>query len=295
MLNKNILKSDGNFLKDIRNLCISYEQISVMRMRKIKDAVLYTRNFYSQLAQVYVQVKNTYTNQVMTLIKKNKIKDPKKMLLLGKNDKSVSILITANNKLYGDIIDRLYQSFREEIGKKDSDLVIVGSLGKELYESSGMNRPYKYFEITREDNLTLADLKPIVSHIAQYSRINVYFGRYETFFNQIPLMENISGDIRVGEDDEIIKKKFYYFEPDLEKILLFFETQIFANLFKQTAYESQLARFASRVQAMEEALSTIEKEEKELAFQARKANILIEDRKQRERVKQIYFKMKKYD
>ncbi len=293
MLNKNILQSDESFLKDIRNLCVSYEQISVMRMRRIKDAVLYTRNFYSQLAQVYVQVKKTYTNQVMTLVKKNKVKDPKKMLLLGKSDKSVSVLITANNKLYGDIIDRLYQSFKETVEKKDNDLVIVGSLGKELYEASGLNRPYKYFEIVREDNLTLTDLKPIVQHIAHYSRIDVYFGRYETFFNQIPLTENISGDVRVGEDDEILKKNFYYFEPDLEKILLFFETQIFANLFKQAAYESQLARFASRVQAMEEALGTIAKEEKELFNQMRKTNFLIEEKKQRERVKQIYFKMKK--
>jgi F0F1-type ATP synthase gamma subunit len=56
----------------------------------------------------------------------------------------------------------------------------------------------------------------------------------------------------------------FIFEPTLEKIFHFFETQIMANLFSQTLLENQLARHASRVNAMEEALGHIEEESKKL-------------------------------
>jgi len=35
----------------------------------------------------------------------------------------------------------------------------------------------------------------------------------------------------MGNDRDLKDNKFYYFEPNLEKILLFFETQIFSNFF----------------------------------------------------------------
>ena len=56
----------------------------------------------------------------------------------------------------------------------------------------------------------------------------------------------------------------FIFEPVLEKIFHFFETQIMANLFSQTLLENQLARHASRVNAMEAALLHIEEESKKL-------------------------------
>ena len=56
----------------------------------------------------------------------------------------------------------------------------------------------------------------------------------------------------------------FIFEPTLEKIFHFFETQIMTNLFSQTLLENQLARHASRVNAMEEALVHIEDESKRL-------------------------------
>ena len=261
MINDRQIKNNFDFLEDIKNLCIAYEQISVMKMRKIKDAVLYTRGFYDELSDIYAQMKATYNHQVMVLAKKNKIKDLHKMLLLGKNEKTVAVLLSANNKLYGDILNNVFVRFIEETKNKNIDLVIIGRLGKEMYDSLSLKKTYEYFEIPDID-LTVDDLKPVIKNIIKYETINVYFGLYESFFSQKPVAKNITGDIVIGNDDNLKDNKFYYFEPNLEKILLFFETQIFSNFFKQTAYEGQLARYASRVSAMETALGAIDKGEK---------------------------------
>lgn len=289
MIDQRQLKTNFDFLETIRSLCVAYEQISVMKMKKIKNAVLYTRNFYDELFEVYLQMKETYKNQVMDLAKKNKIKDPERLLLMGKNEKTVAVLLSANNKLYGDILNKVFYKFIEETKNQNTDLVIIGRLGKEMYDDLGKPKPYTYFEIPDTD-LTVSDLKPVINSIIKYSKINVFFGRYENFFSQLALNKNISGDIMMGNDRDLKDNKFYYFEPSLEKILLFFETQIFSNFFKQTAYEGQLARYASRISAMEQALGAIEKEEKITTNLKIKAHNSLMEKKQNERVVQIFLR-----
>src|SRR3989344_3301342 len=287
MLDQRQLKTNYEFLETIRSLCVAYEQISVMKMKKIKDAVLFTRSYYDELSEVYLQMKSTYKHQVMDLAKKNKIKDPEKLLLMGKNEKTVDVLLSANNKLYGDILNKVFYKFIEETRNKNTDLVIIGRLGKEMYDDLGLKKTYIYFEIPDTD-LTVSDLKPDINNIIKYSKINVFFGRYESFFSQLALNKNITGDIMMGNDRDLKENKFYYFEPNLEKILLFFETQIFSNFFKQTAYEGQLARYASRISAMEQALGAIEKEGKLTTALKIKAHNSLMERKQNERVVQIF-------
>lgn len=289
MLDQRQLKTNFDFLETIRSLCVAYEQISVMKMKKIKDAVLYTRNFYDELSEVYLQMKETYKRQVMDLAKKNKIKDPEKLLLMGKNEKTVAVLLSANNKLYGDILNKVFYKFIEETKNQNIDLVVIGRLGKKMYDDLGLKKAYIYFEIPDTD-LTVVDLKPVINNIIKYSKINVFFGRYESFFSQLALSKNISGDIMMGNDRDLKENKFYYFEPNLEKILLFFETQIFSNFFKQTAYEGQLARYASRISAMEQALDAVEKDEKMTMALKIKAHNSLMERKQNERVVQIFLR-----
>src|SRR3990167_766801 len=136
MLDQRQLKTNYEFLETIRSLCVAYEQISVM--------------------------------------KKNKIKDPEKLLLMGKNEKTVDVLLSANNKLYGDILNKVFYKFIEETRNKNTDLVIIGRLGKEMYDDLGLKKTYIYFEIPDTD-LTVSDLKPVINNIIKYSKINVFF------------------------------------------------------------------------------------------------------------------------
>ncbi len=49
----------------------------------------------------------------------------------------------------------------------------------------------------------------------------------------------------------------YLFEPSLEKILQFFEAEIFASIFEQTIHESQLAKNGSRMLLLDNASQNI--------------------------------------
>jgi len=66
--------------------------------------------------------------------------------------------------------------------------------------------------------------------------------------------------------------------------------RFFPIFFKQTAYEGQLARYASRISAMEQALDVVEKEKKMTTSLKIKAHNSSMERKQNERVAQIFLR-----
>ncbi len=76
------------------------------------------------------------------------------------------------------------------------------------------------------------------------------------------------------------EQKEFLFEPSIEKILGFFETEIFASLFDQTIRESQLAKLASRILAMDTASDNINREIKRTDLTKMRNAHMIANRKQ---------------
>ncbi|MBI1863575.1 F0F1 ATP synthase subunit gamma, partial [Candidatus Microgenomates bacterium] len=121
--------------------------------------------------------------------------------------------------------------------------------------------------------------------ILNYEKVIVYHGEYQTILHQGITVSNITGQALFEQGNAPVREADYqfYFEPSLETILSFFETQIFANLFKQTLDESQLARNASRVKAMEQTMNNLADEDRRLKILQRKLNRKIDNKKQIDR------------
>lgn len=285
---QNTLKitSDIKLVGTIRLLAEAYEQISVMKMQKVRGSVLATRSFLDHLNQVFIDVKASYKEEIEKRLKK--VKDPSKMTFstLNHNGKTVSILITSNAKLYGDIDLRIWNLFKTDIFQKNSDIVVTGKIGHQMMEdliSSGnhTNLKYQYFEVS-ESIQSLEEIKQIIDLIINYQTVNVYYARFQNVMIQVPTASIVSGEESLDIKDNIDKRLNYAFEPSLDYILNLFETQVFSALFKQTFHESELSRHASRITAMEESLVNIEKLEKVLKFQEKVAKKMLSNKKRME-------------
>ena len=68
---KKILE-DLEALNSIKNLAESYEEVAVVRMQKLKDSVLQTRDYLADLSDVYVDLKASYEREVKDLIARRK-------------------------------------------------------------------------------------------------------------------------------------------------------------------------------------------------------------------------------
>lgn len=262
------VQDDLEALNSLKNLAESYEEVAVVRMQKLKDSVLKTRDFLADLSDVFVDLKSSYEREVKELIAKRKQGDKTILPTLQKNGKNLLVYLSSNGKLYGSVTQKTYKLFIQDLKKPRSgeyDIIVIGSAGKEMLENSGVKKPFEYVEIP-DTTVQVEHIKKLMQKFLQYEEVQVYYGKFGNVVKQSPIASSISGgDIF---ETEVInptpREDRFIFEPTLEKIFHFFETQIMANLFSQTLLENQLARHASRVNAMEEALVHIEEEGKKL-------------------------------
>lgn len=261
---------DLEALNSLKNLASSYEEIAVIKMQKLKDSVLRTRDFLADLSDVFVDLKASYTREVKELLVKRLEKDQNLLPSLKKNGKTLMVYLSSNGRLYGAVTQKTYKLFMQDLKKPESagaDIVVIGSAGKEMLENAGVQKhhPYEYFEIP-DTNVEVEHIKKLMTKFLQYEAVHVYYGKFGNVIKQTPIQTSITGE-DIFETEVVAplpREDRFIFEPTLEKIFHFFETQIVANLFSQTLLENQLARHASRVNAMEEALIHIEEESKVL-------------------------------
>jgi F0F1-type ATP synthase gamma subunit len=190
------------------------------------------------------------------------------------------VLITANNKLYGDIIPKICQLFYEQAKTSTADLAVIGKQGKNFIDNSGLGKNYQYFELP-DTNVQLTQLKPITETFIQYDKVTVFHGKFNNMVSQEAVEAYVSGDIPQDDNTEKTKQRFI-FEPSVTNILEFFENQIFSLLLSQTVQEAQLARFGSRIKAMELAQENMQKWLRTLLQKEQRIKNITQNKKQME-------------
>ncbi len=260
------LAEDLEAAGSMRFLAQAYEQISVVKMQQIRRSVLKTRDFLDRLADVFVDVKGSYKNKILELVKKKKgAAQITSFSTLAKNNKTAVVLISANTRLYGNIVYQVFAEFNKFLKEnREAEAVVVGKIGKELLDLQG-RQEYSYFEVP-DNEVTFAALEPLIAKILNYARVVVFYGQFVNVLNQTAQSREITGEQPFEGQIEQDRKLHFLFEPSLENILNFFETQIFTSDFKQTINETQLARYASRINAMEEALVNIDSRIKSIRY-----------------------------
>jgi ATP synthase F1 gamma subunit len=288
MAQRKLIEEDLASLNSIKDLAESYEEIAVIRMQKIKDSVIRTRGFLVAISDIYVDLKSSYNLEVKDLIKRMKNREKTLLQGLQKNGKTVLVYLSSNGKLYGSVTQKTYRLFIGDLKKPEylnCDIIIIGSAGKEMFEQSSVKRPYKYFEIP-DTKVQLEHIKLLMNEFLKYEKVYIYYGKFGNVVNQDPVSSSITGEEIFETEVKSItnREDKFIFEPTLEKIYHFFETQIMANLFSQTLLENQLARHASRVNSMEAALINIEDETKKLKKMQVRLRHLIQEKKQLETI-----------
>jgi len=288
MFDKRAITEQLLLLEALQNLTQVYGEIASARMKRTRDSVVLIRQFLSEIYQIFEEVRISYLKEVRKLIKKPKRfpfgqketgkKD--KITFLAHNGKTVNVLISSETGLYGEIIPATFRLFINDSRRKNCEITIIGKQGLALFIGSGETRPYTFFNLPEKEDLTYESLSDIVNHIVQYEEIRLYYGKFLSIVSQKPECRIITSEIPVGQNEKEKTKREYIFEPDLEKILMFFETEMFASSFYQAFREGQLAKYASRILAMDAAYENIQKAIKEILSEKLRFEHKLQNRKQ---------------
>lgn len=277
MITKKEVLVKSEFLLALRTIMETYEEIAASRMQNIRNSVLQSRNFVLEVNSIFQEVKSSYKKDLVTLMKKKKIKDSLKLSFINRNGKTLFVYLSSNTGLYGDIIRKTFALFAEQFKREKADAAIIGRVGYQQFSQEFTKVPFTYFDLP-DDKIDSQALAKIISFLIQYDKIVVFYGQFRNVVLQEPLMLNISGDLLPSSKSDAQIK--YFFEPTLEKILEFFEKEIFGSIFQQIVLEAQLAKFASRMVALDEASNNIKNKLKETIFQ--KERVLHQDRNKKQ-------------
>ncbi|HWA51567.1 MAG TPA: F0F1 ATP synthase subunit gamma [Patescibacteria group bacterium] len=238
-------------------LADAYAQISSSRMKATRGSVLSSREFLEDMQQIFKELQASYTDEFQKLLKKKGIKNGQKLKLISHNGKTVAVFISANTGFYGDLTRKVFNKFIQEVRERDYEATIVGTLGLEMFRQSFPDKSYSYFDLP-DFGFDREKMGDLVRHLVEYEEIHIFYGKFKSIINQDPEEVVISAETPVNKDEKGRKIK-YLFEPSLEEILMFFEKEMFSSIFEQTITESQLAKFASRMLAMDQAGEKVRK------------------------------------
>jgi F-type H+-transporting ATPase subunit gamma len=268
------LKDEISTNSQLKLLTQAYQEHAITQINLARYSVVASREFMQELAEIFSNVKSSYEIYLKALGSKGKKQLQEK---LEKNGREVLILLSSNGKFYGDLVNKVSRLFLEAARNKNVDIVIVGSEGKKLYEVSHINKRFSYFEIP-DTNITLEMLKPLIVNIIPYKKATIFYGKFNNIITQEPVESSLTGDMPATQAKE--GETNFLFEPSVEKIMEFFESQIFSMLLSQTVNEGKLARFASRIKAMESAQNNLEKQLEALVNRQRRLRSMEINKKQ---------------
>lgn len=281
MLNKKQLQAEINTMTDLKTIIEAYEEIAAMRMRKVKKSVLQSREFLGGLNDIYQRVIYTYR-----LYSKSKHRSKNKAALHETNGKTVSVLISSNTGLYGDIVKRTYELFIQNIVNNSHDVVIIGRTGKQMYDNFSGKRTYKFFDA--EDSAATGEkIKEMLDYLLSYTNIVVYHGIFISMLSQKPVATFVTGKALDLESSTKVQELKCIVEPSIDEVAKFFEKQILSSIFEQSLYESSLSKYASRMVSLDYANENINTSLAKVSFAKLKIRHMNENSDQLERMSGI--------
>ncbi len=258
-----------------------------MKMQKIRQSVLAHRTYMDGLLQIFQHVKHSHELELKKALEKRK----NRQALPDAPKKNVAILLAPSNKFSGGLAHDVFDNFVATIEKETTDVVVVGEIGKELFDRHyGTKRAYQFFPFQIEH--PAADtLHQVLDYILQYQNIAVFTARFQSLVLQEPVSTNITGSASliasVAEGAPAVKGPEFLFEPSLDEIVQFFEQQVTASLFQQAVEESSLAHVAARVMSLESSVSAIEEETKKTERRLKLLTKRIHHKKQQQQLSSI--------
>lgn len=222
----------------------AYGEIASLKIRKIRREVENQRLFFKEIAHIFRIVK-FYAQQ--------------KGLITTKTKQTISILLTSNQGFYGGIDALVTRYFIDSTAKFPTDRVVVGKIGREYLREVGFRLPFHSVEF-KKDLPTPEELTSLIQIIGNYKQVLVFYPQLSTAFVQKEAVTDITQSF-VTQTEKLLgfptrkwnESDYFIFEPELIKIVRFFDMQIMSLLLNQTFFEAEVSRTASRLLAMDQA------------------------------------------
>lgn len=244
------IKAQIEEAQSLKQITQAFTQISSSKLKRIRAGVERNRDFFKDLSYIYGLI-----NIIRT---RRKIPQP------AKNGRTLSIMLTSNERFYGRVTGDLIEFFLIQISKIRCEKLVIGKSGVESLKSLNYALKYSPF-IMHSDFPSNEEFLKLSGVVAQYSKVLVFYSSFESVLVQTPIIADITlSEAEVNKQSQVSEKAVsqynnFIIEPEIQTIANFFDSQIKILLLESAFLESELARTASRLITMDSAQNEAEK------------------------------------
>ncbi len=231
--------------ESLQAIAQAYSEIANLKIKRIRAETERNRIFFQELSKVYGIIKKFAAEKGI------KVTRPKN---------TVSIILTSNYRFYGRINTDLLEFFENSAARLETDKIYLGKAAVDYFRAKRPIRPAGNPDgatsevILKSDQPDAAELQMLANALSQYSRIIIFYSSMKSLLTQVPTAQDITAATEHNPGLNSLNANFkFIFEPELPKILEFFDCQIITLLLEGTFLESELSRTASRFISMDQA------------------------------------------
>lgn len=219
-----------------------FESIASLHIAQIRNQVLQSQDFFSELWHIYTQIRAGDSFRFGRVSNRTEI------------DKELFVAITAAGGLSGDIDQKLINWMLTQYDPKKHDIIVIGHHGAlQLMQQDIQFK--KYFELPESDKNI--NVMPIVAEIQRYRSSTAYYQTYVSLMIQDVKKLELSRAVQQqgsqaekSKKEDVISEASYIFEPSTQAVVGHLERSMLNIMLEQIILESKLAQYASRFRAM---------------------------------------------
>lgn len=225
----------------IMSLTSVFEGIASMRIAQTKSQVLQSQQFFSELWQIYEQLRVDKFFHFGRTAQEEAI------------DKQLYIVITAEGGFSGDIDQKVISEMLKTYDSHKHDIIVIGHHGAVQLVQAGITFK-KYFTLPKRDKNI--NVQPLIREARLYQNTLVFYQTYVSLMvqevRQIELRNAVQeqGKRVAGKDEDFISEATYIFEPSTFDVIAHLERSMMQIALSQVILDSKLAQYASRFRAM---------------------------------------------
>lgn len=240
------VQSDLEQIHTIEDLTEVFESIASLRISKIRNRVVTSKSFFTELWQTYTELRIDPTERLA--------RDKQ----ASKKSHNVFLAVTSESKLSGEIDESIINTMLEALKDQPKvDIMIVGAHGAAQARQRNL-KIAKTFHLPTED--VDINVSEIIEAVNKYNQISVFYQTYESLrLQKVARIELLSAvrELSEGltEGSEIVSSRDYIFEPNIEEIADYMESFMMGVALIQVIMETKLSQYASRFNTMSSAKS----------------------------------------
>ena len=230
-------------IRTIEDLTEVFESVASMHIARIRNRVVASQQFFSELWPTYRSLRINPKERVATNRKIRK-------------GSMAFVAITSEGKLGSAADEQIIDSLLGSVpaGKKP-DIFVVGTHGLTRLEQHGVF-------VSKAFTLPVGDINfgvgEIVDVLQPYDQISVFYQTYESLRTQKIERIELLNAVRelgegMGEEGETVSSRDYIFEPGISEIATYMESVMMGVALIQVVMESKLAGYAARFNNMSRA------------------------------------------